>query len=102
MRIADLGQEEEGHRILVAGVVTHRQRPHTAQGVTFISLEDETGLLNVVCSHGLWQRYRQVARTSPALIVRGMVERGDGAMNFVADHLEPLGLRVPLKSRDFR
>lgn len=102
VRIADLGQEEEGHRILVAGVVTHRQRPHTAQGVTFISLEDETGLLNVVCSHGLWQRYRQVARTSPALIVRGMVERGDGAMNFVADHLEPLGLRVPLKSRDFR
>ncbi|MGO1592300.1 error-prone DNA polymerase [Ancrocorticia sp.] len=101
-RIADLGHAQEGRRILVAGVVTHRQRPHTAQGVTFISLEDETGLLNVVCSHGLWQRYRHVARTSSGLVVRGMVERGDGAMNFVADRLEPLSLSVPLKSRDFR
>ena len=102
VRIADLGRAEEGRRIRVAGVVTHRQRPHTAQGTTFISLEDETGLLNVVCSHGLWQRYRQVARNSSGLIVRGMVERGDGAMNFVADHLEPLALTVSLPSRDFR
>lgn len=93
---------EEGRRVAVAGVVTHRQRPGTAQGVTFLSLEDETGLLNVVCSAGLWRRFRTVARTSPALVVRGRLERADGATNLVAEHLAPLSLRVPTASRDFR
>ncbi|MFT0848631.1 error-prone DNA polymerase [Actinomycetaceae bacterium L2_0104] len=102
LRIAELGEVLEGERVFVAGVVTHRQRPHTAQGITFISLEDETGLLNVMCSQGLWSRYRDVARRSQGLIIRGMVERGDGAMNFVADQLEKLSFNVSLRSRDFR
>lgn len=101
-RVADLMDVEAGKRVEVAGIVTHRQRPHTAKGVTFLSVEDETGLLNVVCSHGLWQRHRDIARRSGALIVRGMVERGDGAMNFVADFLSVLPLNVTLPSRDFR
>ena len=102
LKVSDLGEAPVGERVRVAGVVTHRQRPWTATGVTFISLEDETGILNVVCSTGLWDRYRQVARRSQGLVVRGMVERGDGAMNFVADALEPLALPVQAKSRDFR
>lgn len=89
-------------RVAVAGVVTHRQRPGTAQGVTFLSLEDETGLLNVICSAGLWQRFRRTARTSKALVVRGRLERGDDATNLVAEHLAPLSLRVRTTSRDFR
>src|SRR5690625_2646483 len=88
-------------RIQVAGVVTHRQRPATARGVTFLSLEDETGLINVVCSAGLWAKYRKVARTSAALVVRGIVEYADNVTNLVADHLSPLSLRVPSRSRDF-
>ena len=48
-----------------AGVVTHRQRPATAAGTTFINLEDETGLINVMCSRGCWIRYRRVARGAP-------------------------------------
>jgi error-prone DNA polymerase len=83
-------------------VVTHRQRPGTAGGVTFLSLEDETGLLNVVCSAGLWQRFRTVARTSRALVVRGRLERADGATNLVAEHLTPLSLKVATSSRDFQ
>ena len=102
LKISDLGETPVGKRVRVAGVVTHRQRPWTATGVTFISLEDETGILNVVCSTGLWDRCRQVARSSQGLVVRGMVERGDDAMNFVADALEPLALPVQAKSRDFR
>ena len=86
----------------VAGVVTHRQRPGTAGGVTFLSLEDETGLLNIVCSAGLWQRFRRVARTSKALVVRGRLERQDGATNLVAEHLVPMSLRVRSSSRDFQ
>jgi len=89
-------------RVACAGVVTHRQRPGTARGVTFLSLEDETGLLNVVVSPGVWRRFRQVARSSAALVIRGMVERGDGAVNLVAEHITPLSLQVPSRSRDFR
>ena len=61
-----------------AGVVTHRQRPATAAGTMFLNLEDETGLINVICSRGLWPRYRTVARTSPALLVRGRARAGRG------------------------
>jgi error-prone DNA polymerase len=89
-------------RVLVGGIVTHRQRPGTAGGITFINLEDETGLLNVVCSPGLWQRYRRVARTSNALLVRGMLEHAEGVINLVAERLSPLTVPVRPTSRDFR
>jgi error-prone DNA polymerase len=93
---------EDRRRVLVGGIVTHRQRPATAGGITFINLEDETGLLNVVCSQGLWQRYRKVARTSPALLVRGRLEKADGVINLNADQLSPLTVPVRSPSRDFR
>ena len=103
LRVADTYRDPvPGGRVAVAGVVTHRQRPGTAQGVTFLSLEDETGLLNVICSAGLWQRFRRTARTSKALVVRGRLERNDDATNLVAEHLAPLSLRVRTSSRDFR
>ncbi|WP_024288609.1 error-prone DNA polymerase [Cellulomonas sp. KRMCY2] len=95
-------EHEAGRRVAVAGVVTHRQRPGTAGGVTFLSIEDETGLLNVICTAGLWQRFRRVARTSAALVVRGRLERADGATNLLAEHLAPLSLRIPSTSRDFQ
>jgi error-prone DNA polymerase len=102
LRVEQAFRGEAGRRVAVAGVVTHRQRPGTAGGVTFLSLEDETGLLNVVCSTGLWQRFRKVARTSRALVVRGRLERADGATNLVAEHLTPLSLAVATSSRDFQ
>lgn len=103
LRVADTYRDPvPAGRVAVAGVVTHRQRPGTAQGVTFLSLEDETGLLNVICSSGLWQRFRRTARTSKALVVRGRLERNDDATNLVAEHLAPLSLRVRTSSRDFR
>jgi error-prone DNA polymerase len=89
-------------RVLVGGVVTHRQRPATASGTVFLNLEDETGLVNVICSAGLWARYRKVARTAPAMLVRGTLERAEGVTNVVADKLEELPLGVGSRSRDFR
>jgi error-prone DNA polymerase len=100
--IAKLGRVEAGTRIRVGGIVTHRQRPATAGGVTFINLEDETGMLNVTCSPGLWQRYRRVARTSAALIVRGRLEKSEGVLNLVADRLEAVTPPISPASRDFR
>jgi error-prone DNA polymerase len=97
-----LRQIPSGTRVLVAGVVTHRQRPATAGGTTFLNLEDETGLCNVVVSKGCWQRHRVLARTAPALLIRGRVENAEGVVNVVAERLELLPLGAPTKSRDFR
>ncbi|WP_061962013.1 error-prone DNA polymerase [Demequina flava] len=102
LTVAGVLDHEAERRVSVAGVVTHRQRPGTARGVTFISLEDETGFLNVICSVGVWKRFQKVARRSPALVIRGRIERADGATNLVAEHLAPMSLAVPAKSRDFR
>ena len=93
---------DDGSRVLVAGVVTHRQRPATASGTTFVNLEDETGLANVICSKGCWARYRKAAVTAPALLVRGTLEKVEGVVNVIADKLEALPLGEPARSRDFR
>ncbi|MBO0982079.1 error-prone DNA polymerase [Microbacterium sp. SD291] len=99
----ELQDHEVGRRIEVAGLVTHRQRPATAAGVTFINLEDESGLVNVVCSTGVWNRYRRVARESPALIIRGILERSaEGVVNVLADAFEDLRTGLAHRSRDFR
>ncbi len=88
----------------VAGVVTHRQQPETAKGTVFINLEDETGLINVICSKGIWTRFRTVARGAPALRVRGVLERHQGVTNLVAGRITrmPSPLADALRSRDFR
>ncbi len=91
----------DGSRVTVAGAVTHRQRPATASGVTFINLEDETGMVNVVCSVGLWSRYRTLAHTASALVIRGRVQNAEGAVTVVAEKLSKLDLRVGTRSRDW-
>jgi error-prone DNA polymerase len=100
--IGKLPTLEDGKRVLVGGVVTHRQRPATASGITFLNLEDETGMLNVVCSPGLWLRFRRIARTANAMVIRGKLELVEGVTNLVAEHLTPLTLPVRAPSRDFR
>jgi error-prone DNA polymerase len=99
---ADLWVREPSSKVLVAGVVTHRQRPMTAQGTTFLSLEDETGLINVVVSKGCWARFRPVARGASAMVIRGRLERSEGVVNVVAEHLEPLPVPAGVTSRGFR
>jgi len=99
----DLPVTESGRRIEIGGVVTHRQRPATASGITFMNLEDEGGLVNVICSVGVWKRYRRIAREAPALIVRGILERSEeGVINLLADRFEPLLLAARTRSRDFQ
>ncbi len=89
--------------VAVAGLVTHRQAPPTARGVVFLSLEDETGMLNVICPPHVWARHRQVAATAPALLVYGRIERTGGAVNLLATALRPLRVATAaIASRDFR
>jgi error-prone DNA polymerase len=92
----------DGTRVLVAGAVTHRQRPATAQGVTFMNLEDETGMVNILCSRGVWGRHRKLAQTASALVVRGIVQNASGAVTVVADRMSPIDMRMSSRSRDFR
>jgi error-prone DNA polymerase len=98
---AALRTAEAGRRVLVGGVVTHWQRPATAGGTTFLNLEDETGMVNVICSRGVWTHYRRVARTAAALLVRGRLEREEGVVNVIAERFERLPLSVRKTSRDF-
>ncbi len=91
----------EGSRVLVAGVVTHRQHPETANGAVFINLEDETGHVNVIFSKGAWARWSLVARKSPALMIRGTLQRGQGTLVLTAESVEPLRLGATTPSRDW-
>ena len=103
LTVAGLATAESGRRVQVAGVVTHRQRPATASGITFVNLEDETGMANIICGVGFWGRHRRVLREAPALVVRGMLERSpQGVINVVADGVEPLRMAPKTRSRDFR
>lgn len=100
---AELAEHTDGDRVLVAGVITHRQRPQTARGTIFANLEDETGLVNILISQGCWKRFRNVA-LSPALVIGGRLQCGDGAINLIADKLAALHLPTGAfhTSRDFR
>jgi error-prone DNA polymerase len=89
-------------KVWIAGVVTHRQRPATAGGTTFLNIEDETGLVNVVVSKGCWLRHRKLVGTAPALYVHGRLERSEGVINVIAERFADLPLRAKMTSRDFR
>ena len=92
----------DGSRVLVAGAVTHRQRPATARGVTFVNLEDETGMVNVLCPPGVWVRHRRLAQTATALLIRGQVQNATGAVTVVAERMGRITIAVESRSRDFR
>ena len=109
--VDDLATTEPGRRVHVAGLITHRQRPGTARGTTFLNLEDETGMLNVVCSVGVMKAHRRAARNRVAVVVRGILERHEGATNLIADRVSSLDDAIPgagsvlqarQSSRDFR
>ena len=108
LRIAsaeDVQRARDRQLIRAAGIVTCRQRPATAGGVLFVTLEDETGTLNVVVWNSLVQRQRREILGARLLEVRGTVERKGGLVHLVAgslvDHTPLLG-RLVLESRDFQ
>ena len=91
--------------VRVAGLVLLRQRPSTAKGITFVTLEDETGTANLIVRQAVWQRFQQIARHAPAWIAHGKLERSREVIHVVVNRLEDLSDKlgdVPVRSRDFR
>lgn len=91
--------------ISVAGLVLMRQRPSTAKGITFVTLEDETGTANLVVRQVVWDRYDQIARNASAIIAYGKLERKNQVIHVVVQRLEDMSARLATvrnRSRDFR
>ena len=95
----------DGAPVRVAGLITHLQRPGTAAGVTFMSLEDEGGIINVILWAPVFERERAAALQASLLVVSGRLQHHDGVMHVIARRLHDrshwLG-RLPRRSRDFR
>ena len=101
----DLKMHPCDRKVAVAGLVLNRQRPGTAHGITFMTLEDETGVANLIIHEGTWRRFRAAATESTALIVRGRLERKDQVIHLIVEKLEDLGKELASlshRSRDFR
>jgi error-prone DNA polymerase len=101
----ELGELPDGRTVRVAGIVTARQRPQSAGGVMFITLEDETGTVNLIVWERVWSRARRVANGSRLLEVRGKLQKESGVIHVVASGLfdrTPLLGAVVTQSRDFR
>lgn len=102
-RAIDLAGGRHGRRVRVAGAVITRQRPGTAKGFVFLTLEDETGIANVIVRPDLFSEQRGVIVGAPYLIVDGTLQIQEGVTSVKADRLHPLGGDVPpVESHDFR
>ncbi len=90
---ADLAKIRHGRRARVGGIVIVRQRPGTAKGFVFLTVEDETGFANAIVTPQLFERDRQIILAANALIITGVVQNVDGVVSIKADGFEPLGGR---------
>ena len=100
-----LWERPADRRIRVAGLVLNRQHPGTARGITFVTLEDETGTANLIIHPDVWSRFRVAARTASAFCVRGILQKESGVIHVVVDHLQDLSQAIAegrYRSRDFR
>ncbi|MFZ9692402.1 MAG: error-prone DNA polymerase, partial [Phycisphaerales bacterium] len=88
--LADEAITEDGERIVVAGLVLCRQRPSTAKGTVFITLEDETGIANLVIRPKAWERGRRAGRHATVLSAEGKLQRREGTIAVIVTRLEDL------------
>ncbi len=101
-RLADLPQDR---RYKVAGLVLLRQRPGTAKGITFVTIEDETGTANLIVRQAVWERYHTVAARAGGFIASGRLQRAHDVIHLLVDRLEDMTALLSdlaTRSRDFR
>ncbi|MEC9092352.1 MAG: error-prone DNA polymerase [Planctomycetota bacterium] len=103
--VSELKNQRDQQSVGIAGLVISRQRPATAKGITFVTIEDESGSANLVLKPQVWQRFDRLARESQAWLAHGTLERKKGVIHVVVNRLEDLSSRIQevyVKSRDFR
>ena len=95
----------QNQQVTVGGIVLTRQRPGTASGVVFVTLEDETGTLNLVLYAHVFERYELIARHAGMMLAKGKVDRRGDVVHIQVRHLErldmPHGDPLTIRSRDF-
>ena len=101
LRAADLPRARDGRRVRVAGMVITRQRPGTAKGFVFLTLEDETGVSNVIIRPDLFARDRATVVRQPFLIVDGVLQHQDGVLSVRAERVEGLSGGASVEAHDF-
>jgi len=101
MRASDLAGARDGRRVRVAGMVITRQRPGTAKGFVFLTLEDETGISNVIVRPDLFDRERATVVRQPFLIVDGVLQHQDGVLSVRAERVERLDGGAAVDAHDF-
>ncbi len=107
LKIATAGQLQtwpNGKPVGVAGIVLVRQRPSTAKGITFVTLEDETGTANLIVRPAVWKRYRRAAHDATLLLAHGRLQRQGSVIHVLCTRLEDLSVRLAElgpQSRDF-
>lgn len=102
LRAIDLHRVRVGRRVLVGGAVITRQRPGTAKGFVFLSLEDETGIANVIITPDTFGANKRVIVDEPYVVVEGVLQNQDGAVSVKADRIEALASAGPdVESHDF-
>jgi len=102
IRTAELPARPRGSRARIAGAVIVRQRPGTAKGTLFLTLEDESGMAQAIVAPRIFHRHRPLILGNPGLIVEGVVEAKDGAISLRAERFWPLPVLVETPSHDFR
>jgi error-prone DNA polymerase len=95
VRSSDLAGIDHGATVEIAGMVTARQRPETANGITFMLVEDECGPVNLIVPPPVYDRHRPLVRTAPLLRARGRLERREGTINVLVSDLSPLSPNAP-------
>jgi error-prone DNA polymerase len=102
LRAADLPRQRHGRRVRVAGAVITRQRPGTAKGFVFLTIEDETGIANIIVRPDLFAEQRMTVIHEPFLLVEGTLQNQEGVTSIRAERMEGLGgPRVEVEARDF-
>jgi len=95
---------KDGIRVKVAGLVLLRQRPATAKGITFVTLEDETGIVNLIVRQEIWERYRRAAKTAKIMLAHGTLQRQKEIIHVLVTKIDNFSARLAIDatSRDFR
>jgi len=102
LRASDLPRERQGRRIRVAGTVITRQRPGTAKGFVFLTLEDETGISNIIVRPDVFARERVTILEEPFLLVEGILQNQENVTAVRAERVEGIaGVPVEIASHDF-